>query len=110
MASGHDISAVGRTLRLRDLSFIFAVAEHGGMAKAATALGVTQSAVSQVIAGLEADLGVRLFDRSRRGVELTIYGEALIRRGKAAVDELRSGFQEIDFLKHEGAGQIRIGC
>ena len=80
------------------------------MAKAAAELGVTQSAVSQIMAGMEADLGVRLFDRSRRGVVLTIYGEALIRRGKAAFDELRSGLQEIHFLKNEGAGQIRIGC
>jgi DNA-binding transcriptional LysR family regulator len=110
MTKAQDDREIGRKLRLRDLRFVFALSEAGSMAKAATELGVTQSAVSQVIAGLEADLGVRLFDRSRRGVELTIYGEALIRRGKAAFDELRSGFQEIDFLKNEGAGQIRIGC
>ncbi|MDB5643770.1 MAG: LysR family transcriptional regulator [Hyphomicrobiales bacterium] len=110
MAIEPDTRDISRKLRLRDLGVVFAVAESGSMAKASIDLGVTQSAVSQIIAGLEADLGVRLFDRSRRGVELTIYGEALIRRGRAAFDELRSGFQEIDFLKNEGAGQIRIGC
>ncbi len=110
MANEYPDREIGRNLRLRDLRFVFAVAEAGSMAKAAAELGVTQSAVSQIIAGLEADLGVRLFDRSRRGVVLTIYGEALIRRGKAAFDELRSGLQEIHFLKNEGAGQIRIGC
>jgi DNA-binding transcriptional LysR family regulator len=101
---------IGRRLRLRDLEFVFAVAESGSMAKAAAELGVTQSAVSQVIAGLEADLGVNLFDRSRRGVAPTIYGEAFIRRGKAAFDEIRSCLQEIDFLKNKGTGTIRIGC
>lgn len=101
---------IGRRLRLRDLHVVFAVAECGSMAKAAESLRVTQSAVSQMIADVEQELGVRLFDRSRRGVEATIYGQALIRRGKAAFDELRLGIQEIDYLKSEGVGEIRIGC
>jgi len=63
-----------------------------------------------MIADVEQELGVRLFDRSRRGVEATIYGQALIRRGKAAFDELRLGIQEIDYLRNEGIGEIRIGC
>ena len=99
-----------RHLKLRDIRFVVAVAEVGSMAKAAGELGVTQSAVSQVIAGLEADLGVQLFDRSRRGVTPTVYGEALIRRGLAALDEIRTGLEEIDFLKNDGRGVIRIGC
>lgn len=101
---------IGRRLRLRDLHVVFAVAECGSMAKAAESLRVTQSAISQIIADIEQELGVRLFDRSRRGVEGTIYSEALIRRGKAAFDELRLGIQEIDYLKNEGMGEIRIGC
>lgn len=101
---------IGRRLRLRDLHVVFAVADCGSMAKAAESLRVTQSAVSQMIAEVEQELGVRLFDRSRRGVEPTIYGRALIKRGKAAFDELRLGIQEIDYLKSEGVGEIRIGC
>lgn len=101
---------IGRRLRLRDLHVVFTVAHCGSMAKAAESLRVTQSAVSQMIADVEQELGVRLFDRSRRGVEATIYGQALIRRGKAAFDELRLGIQEIDYLKNEGVGEIRIGC
>lgn len=101
---------IGRRLRLRDLNVVFTVAQCGSMAKAAESLRVTQSAVSQMIADVEQELGVRLFDRSRRGVEATIYGQALIRRGKAAFDELRLGIQEIDYLKNEGVGEIRIGC
>jgi len=101
---------IGRRLQLRDLHVVFAVAEHGSMAKAAESLRVTQSAVSQVVAGVEQELGVRLFDRSRRGVEATVYGQALIRRGKAAFDELRQGIQEIEYLKMPGTGEIRIGC
>ena len=101
---------IGRKLRLRDLRLVFAVAECGSMGKAAARLAVTQSAVSQMIADLEHELGVRLFDRSRRGVAPTIYGQVLIRRGRAAFDELRHGLQEIDYLRNEGTGEIRIGC
>jgi DNA-binding transcriptional LysR family regulator len=101
---------IGRRLRLRDLHVVFTVAECGSMAKAAEALHVTQSAVSQIIAEIEQELGVRLFDRSRRGVAATMYGDALIRHGKAAFDELRHGLQEIDYLRNEGTGEIRIGC
>ena len=100
---------IGRRMRLRDLNVVFAVAESGSMGKAAERLRVTQSAVSQMIADIESELGVRLFDRSRRGVEATIYGQVLIRRGKAAFDELRHGIQEINFLRNEGVGEIRIG-
>ena len=103
----HEVS---RKLSLRNLQIIFAVAEQGGMAKAALRLGITQSAVSQVVADLEKELSVRLFDRSRRGAEPTVYGQALLVRARAAFDELRSGLNEIDDLRHEGAGEIRIGC
>jgi DNA-binding transcriptional LysR family regulator len=50
------------------------------MAKAAQQLGVSQPAVSEVIVGLEHALGVRLVDRSARGVQSTIYGDALLKQ------------------------------
>lgn len=103
----HDVS---RKLGLRELELVFAVAAQGSMAKAAAKLGVSQPAVSQSIAALEAELGVRLFDRSSRGVEPTSYGRALIGRGRAAFDELRQGLQELETLKNEGTGEVRIGC
>lgn len=109
-SSGAWDRMIGRRLRLRDLHVLFAVGECGSMAKAADRLGVTQPAVSQMIADLEQELGVRLFDRSRRGVEATVYGQVLMRRGRAAFDELRHGIQEIENLQNEGTGEIRIGC
>src|SRR6266849_5804789 len=75
---------VGRRLRLRDLHVLFMVVERGSMAKAAAELGISQPAVSDVIANLEHALGVRLLDRSPHGVEPTMYGHALLKRGLAA--------------------------
>ena len=103
-------SRIGRRVRLRDLHILFAVVQHGSMAKASTHLGMSQSAVSQAIAALEHALGVPLLDRMPRGVEPTAYGAALMRRGQAAFDELRSGVKDIEVLTDPEVGEVRIAC
>jgi DNA-binding transcriptional LysR family regulator len=100
---------IGRRLRLRDLRVFFAVLESGSLAKAAELLHVSQPAVSQVISDLEHALGVKLFDRSTRGVEPTLYARALLVRGRAAFDELRQGIRDIEFLANPEAGELTIG-
>src|SRR5262250_2403411 len=89
MAKAISESRISRRLRFRDLQVLFAVVQCGSMAKAASELGVTQPAVSEVIAELEEASAVRLFDRSPQGVVPTIYGRALHKRGRAAFDELK---------------------
>src|SRR5215468_6520787 len=101
---------ISRRLRFRDLEVLVSVVQCGSMAKAANELGVTQPAVSEVVAGLEHAFGVRLFDRSPRGVEPTIYGRALLKRGVAAFDELKQSIREIEFLADPTKGEVRIGC
>jgi DNA-binding transcriptional LysR family regulator len=103
-------SRIGRRLRLRDLHFFFTTVHRGSMAKAAQTLGVTQPAVSKVIAELEHTLGVRLLDRGARGVEPTTYGRVLLTRSNAAFDELRQSVRDIEFLADPTVGEVRIGC
>jgi DNA-binding transcriptional LysR family regulator len=103
-------SQIGRRLRLRDLHLFFTVMQRGSMAKAASYLGISQPGVSEVIANLEHSLGVKLFDRSPQGVEPTIYGRALHKRGLAAFDELKQGIRDIEFLSDPTSGELRIGC
>jgi DNA-binding transcriptional LysR family regulator len=100
---------IGRRLRLRDLRVFFAVVQSGSLSKAAAQLRVSHPAVSQVIADLEHALGVRLFDRSSRGVEPTIYARALLARGRAAFDELKQGIRDIEFLTDPTTGELTIG-
>src|SRR5215470_1729712 len=100
---------IGRRLRLRDLRVFFAVVQAGSLSKAAAQLRVSHPAVSQVIADLEHALGVRLFDRSSRGVEPTIYARALLARGRAAFDELKQGIRDIEFLANPTAGELTLG-
>jgi DNA-binding transcriptional LysR family regulator len=111
MARKLDVdSQIGRRLRLRDLHLFFTVVERRSMAKAAAHLGMSQPAVSEVIANLEATLGVRLFDRQPQGVVPTVFGRALLRRGEAAFDELKQGIRDIAFLADPSVGEIHIGC
>ena len=101
---------IGRRLRLRDLFVFFTVVEYGSMAKAGAKLGVSTPSISEVIAALEHALGVRLLDRTPRGIVTTSYGEALLARGRAAFDELRQGITDIEFIADPHAGELRIGC
>jgi DNA-binding transcriptional LysR family regulator len=103
------IQRVGRRLRFRDLEVFSAVVECGSMAKAAAQLGVTQPAVSEIVASLESAFRVRLLDRSPQGVAPTIYGQALLKRGLAALDELKQGLRDISFLSDPSGGEVRVG-
>lgn len=103
-------SRIGRRVRLRDLHVLFAVVQQGSMAKAGAHLGMSQSAVSQAVAALEHAVEVPLLDRTPRGIELTPYGAALMRRGQVAFDELRSGVNDIEFLRSPEVGEVRIAC
>jgi DNA-binding transcriptional LysR family regulator len=101
---------IGRRLRLRDLFVFFTVVECGSMAKAASQLGVSTPSISEVIGDLEHALGVRLLDRSSKGVVATDYGHAVLARGRAAFDELRQGIRDIESISDPAAGEVRIGC
>src|SRR5258708_25185724 len=101
---------VAQRLKLRTLHVLDAVVRSGSMAKAASLLNVTQPAVSKAIGELERALGVRLLDRNPQGVQATIYGHALLKRGTAIFDELKQGVKEIRFLADPTAGEVRIGC
>jgi DNA-binding transcriptional LysR family regulator len=101
---------VGRRIKLRDLHVVLAVANCGSMAKAAEQLATSHPVVSKTIANLESNLGVRLFDRTFRGVELTNYGRALIDCGVAVFDEVKQGLKRIEFLAHPETGELHIGC
>jgi DNA-binding transcriptional LysR family regulator len=100
---------VRRRLKLRDVDILLAVIQTGSMGKAASALNISQPAVSKAIGYLEHTLGVRLLDRSRLGVEPTPHGRALIKRGVAIFDELRQGVQDIASLSDPTVGEVRMG-
>lgn len=103
-------SRIGRRLKLRDLHILSIVVQWGSMAKAASQLGMSQPAVSESVSSMESTLGVRLLDRSARGVEPTLYGQALLKRGHAVFDELMQGVRDIEFLANPRVGEIRVAA
>jgi DNA-binding transcriptional LysR family regulator len=101
-------SRIGRRIKLRDLHVLTVVVQSRSMAKAAVRLAISQPAVSESIASLEAALGVRLLDRHARGVESTPYAIALLKRGAVVFDELMQGVRDIEFLANPDAGEIFV--
>lgn len=102
-------SRLGRRLRVRDLYILSTVVKSGGMAKAARQLAMSQPAVSEAIANLEHLLRVRLLDRSPRGIEPTIYADAILKRSMTVFDELKQGVRDIEFLANPTTGELTIG-
>jgi DNA-binding transcriptional LysR family regulator len=96
-------------LKLRELHTLEAIVQSGSMAKAATHLGLSQSAVSKSITEMEHTLGVPLLDRTSRGVEPTAYARILLKRSIAIFDELSQGLKEIEYLSDPTSGELRIG-
>jgi DNA-binding transcriptional LysR family regulator len=76
---------IGRRVKLCDLHVFLAVAHCGSISRAAGRLSISHPVVSRTISDLEHALGVRLFDRSSRGVEPTMYGRAFLDCGRGRI-------------------------
>ena len=87
-----------------------AIADAGGVHRAAARLHLSQPAVSRQIQTLEADLGVPLFDRIGRRVQLTSEGEDLLRRSRRLLAEAESFAAHASALKKGDAGILRVGA
>src|SRR3954454_23445211 len=104
-----DASQISRRIKLRQLTVFIAVVEHGSIGKASTPLSISQPVISKMIATLEQTLGVPLLERSRLGVEPTLYGKALLKRSIALCNDLRSSVTELQSLADPTTGELRIG-
>lgn len=88
-------------VKFRHLQCFLAVAQFGGVQKAAESLSITQPAVSKTVAELEEILGVKLFERGRHGAAITREGQLFVPHASACVSALRQG---VDLLTREGGG------
>jgi DNA-binding transcriptional LysR family regulator len=97
-------------MQLESLEVFREVAAEGSFTGAADSLRSTQSAVSRQIAALEARLGVQLFDRLPRGVELTEQGRCFLPHAEAVLDRLSTARRDLASLDGLGAGRVRLGA
>jgi DNA-binding transcriptional LysR family regulator len=93
---------------LADLSAFLAVARERSFRRAAAQLGVSPSALSQTIRGLEARLGVRLLTRTTRSVAPTEAGERLLAGVGPRLEEIEAELEAIGELRDKPGGTIRI--
>ncbi len=93
---------------LNDIVAFLAVARERSFTRAAAQLGVSQSALSQTLAGLEARLGLRLLTRTTRSVAPTEAGERLLRTAGPRLDEIDAELAALSELRDKPSGTIRI--
>ncbi|HMR31162.1 MAG TPA: LysR substrate-binding domain-containing protein [Geminicoccaceae bacterium] len=98
------------TLDLQLLRAVMAIARTGSISAAAEELALSQSAVTKQLQRIEDRLGVRLFERRARGVEPTVYGEALVRRGQLIDRQLGDTLDELRALAGGERGDVAIGA
>jgi LysR family cyn operon transcriptional activator len=95
---------------VRQLRAFVAVVETGGLVRAGQRLNLSQPTLSRQIQGLERTLGVRLFHRTRRGVQLTSQGEDLLVRSRRLLADLHSLRERARALGGGQTGVLRVGA
>src|SRR5713101_2732559 len=99
-----------RRENVNDLLAFLAVARERSFTKAAAKLGVSQSALSHTVRGLEARLGLRLLTRTTRSVSPTDAGERLLQTVGHRFEEIEAELESLSELRDKPAGTIRISA
>lgn len=94
---------------LKQAKYFVGVAEHGSFSRAAAELAVSQSTLTEAIKDLERHLGLKLFDRRRRGIELTHHGHVFMRHAKAILAEISNAELNLGGDRAKVSGVINIG-
>ncbi len=94
---------------LRQLQFFVAAAEQGSVTGAARALSISQSSVTEAIRSLEDDLGVQLFDRQARGLEITHRGSLFLRHARQILSDVSNARQAFRDDGNVEGGRLALG-
>ncbi|SDD44285.1 LysR substrate-binding domain-containing protein [Ruegeria marina] len=94
---------------LRQLQFFVAAAEQGSVSGAARVLSISQSSVTEAIRALEEDLGVSLFERQARGLQITHRGSAFLRHARQILGDVASARQAFREEASQVTGRLSLG-
>jgi DNA-binding transcriptional LysR family regulator len=95
---------------LNDLYYFAKIVEHRSLSAAGTVLGVAKSVLSQHLAKLEAELGVRLIQRSTRRLQITEVGQRYYESCRAVVAEFENAKRIIEDARGVPRGRVRVSC
>lgn len=93
-----------------ELEAVVAIAREGSFRRAALALGMSTTALSNAIAKLETNLGARLFNRTTRSVSLSDAGRAFVEQISPALDDIQSAMAGVRSQQHTPSGTLRINA
>jgi len=94
---------------IRQLRYFLAIGRCGSFSRAAVELNVAQPALSHHVANLEAELGVKLFDRSTRGVVATECGQTLMHHAEIILRQMTQATREVQDCSSQPSGTVQIG-
>ncbi|MFY9995255.1 MAG: LysR family transcriptional regulator [Leclercia sp.] len=97
-------------MKMKQIQAFIMVSSEGNLTVAARKLGITQSGLSRLLAGLESDLDAILFERHKHGVSLSALGSAFLPHALTLINTERKARQELDLLNGSGKGVVRVGC
>jgi len=95
---------------LNDLYYFAKIVEHGSLSGAGAALGISKSVLSQHLTKLEAELGVRLIQRSTRRLQITEVGQRFYERCRVVVAESENAKRVIEDVRGVPRGRVRVSC
>src|SRR5262249_2130029 len=104
-----NLDALDLSMDLRSLRHATCLAEEGNYARAALRLNITQPALSRSIQALEAEVGLKLFDRNRSGVRPTAAGELLIAEGTRLLHDQQSLERQLVDMQTGALGDVAVG-
>ncbi|BBI64392.1 hypothetical protein HSBAA_56980 [Vreelandella sulfidaeris] len=96
-------------LKLRHFQLFLALDEQRNLHRAASQLNMSQPAASKLLSDLEANLGIRLFERHPRGLTPNWYGEIMIRHAHSMLSALHHTGEELNALSAGSAGTVAVG-
>lgn len=109
LAPSADRGYDGRTVSLAQIRYFVTVAEEGNVGRAATRLRMAQPPLSRQIRALEDELGVRLFDRTSRGVTLLPPGERFLHHARNVLREVDHAAAAVHAPTPDPSGSSREG-
>ncbi len=102
-------SALGR-IKMRYLLLLVAIDDMRSVHKAAEVMHITQPAATKLLAELERLVGVRLFDRTTRGLTPTNFGESLVAHARTIVASLGHAWDDLAALRAGASGRVNVGA
>ncbi|MBB2917871.1 LysR family transcriptional regulator [Cupriavidus alkaliphilus] len=96
-------------METRDIEYILAVAAHGGIGRAAEALGISQPALTKAVQRVETQAGLPLFERTANGMAATYAGTRFLERARRIQLEYQDGIKEMLGIRTGEQGILRVG-